>query len=82
MAKADIAVLLALCAALASAFGDVIRQRSAHEITEKHVGHLELFRMSLRDPRWWLGGGNRQRQSLGIDASPVLHGCAWAIAGS
>ncbi|WP_375487924.1 DMT family transporter [uncultured Mycobacterium sp.] len=56
MSKADVAVLLALCAALASASGDVIRQRSAHEVTDKHVGHLELFRMSLRDARWWAGG--------------------------
>jgi drug/metabolite transporter (DMT)-like permease len=56
MTKVDVAALIALCAALASAVGDVIRQRSAHEITEKDVGHLELFRMSLRDKRWWLGG--------------------------
>src|SRR5579875_1055060 len=56
MAKVDIVVVLALCAALASACGDVIRQRSAQEITDKEVGHLELFRMSLRDARWWLGG--------------------------
>jgi drug/metabolite transporter (DMT)-like permease len=34
----------------------VIRQRSAQEITDKDVGHLELFRMSLRDKRWWIGG--------------------------
>lgn len=56
MSKVDVAALIALCAALASAIGDVIRQRSAHEITDKQVGHLELFRMSLRDARWWLGG--------------------------
>ncbi len=56
MSKVDVAALLALCAALASAIGDVIRQRSAQEITDKNVGHLELFRMSLRDTRWWLGG--------------------------
>jgi len=56
MSKVDVAALLALCAALASAVGDVIRQRSAQEITDKQVGHLELFRMSLRDTRWWLGG--------------------------
>ncbi|MDD4868904.1 MAG: DMT family transporter [Mycobacterium sp.] len=56
MSKVDVAALIALCAALASAVGDVIRQRSAQEITEKPVGHLELFRMSLRDRRWWLGG--------------------------
>jgi hypothetical protein len=57
MSKADFAALIALCAALASAVGDVIRQRSAQEITDKPVGHLELFRLSLRDTRWWLGGG-------------------------
>jgi drug/metabolite transporter (DMT)-like permease len=56
MSKADYAALIALCAALASAIGDVIRQRSAQEITDKEVGHLELFRLSLRDMRWWLGG--------------------------
>ncbi|WP_197517791.1 DMT family transporter [Mycobacterium sp. E796] len=56
MSKVDVAALIALCAALASAVGDVIRQRSAHEITDKDVGHLELFRMSLRDKRWWIGG--------------------------
>jgi hypothetical protein len=56
MSKADYAALIALCAALASAIGDVIRQRSAQEITDKEVGHLELFRLSVRDSRWWLGG--------------------------
>jgi hypothetical protein len=56
MSKADYAALIALCAALASAIGDVIRQRSAQEITDKEVGHLELFSLSVRDPRWWLGG--------------------------
>lgn len=56
MTKVDVAALIALCAALASAVGDVIRQRSAQEITDREVGHLELFRMSLRDKRWWLGG--------------------------
>lgn len=55
IAKVDIAALLALIAALLSGVGDVIRQRSAHEITDEQVGHLELLRMSLRDVRWWLG---------------------------
>jgi drug/metabolite transporter (DMT)-like permease len=55
MPKADLAALIALCAALASAVGDVIRQRSAQEITDKQVGHLELFWLSVRDARWWLG---------------------------
>ena len=56
MSTADVAALIALCAALASAIGDVIRQRSAQEITDKEVGHLELFWLSVRDPRWWMGG--------------------------
>jgi drug/metabolite transporter (DMT)-like permease len=57
MARADIAVVLALCAALVSAIGSVVRQRSAQEIADEPVGHWELFRLSLRDTRWWLGGG-------------------------
>jgi drug/metabolite transporter (DMT)-like permease len=56
MSTTDVAALIALCAALASAIGDVIRQRSAQEITDKEVGHLELFWLSVRDPRWWMGG--------------------------
>jgi hypothetical protein len=56
VAKADIAVLLALAAALVSALGSVIRQRSAHEIVDKPVGAWALFLLSLRDMRWWLGG--------------------------
>lgn len=57
MQKTDIAVVLALLAAFASALGNVVRQRSAQEITDKPVGHLELFRMSVRDSKWWLGAG-------------------------
>jgi hypothetical protein len=56
IARVDIAALLALVAALISGVGDVIRQRSAQEITDEEVGHVELLRMSLRDARWWLGG--------------------------
>ncbi len=55
MAGTDVAILLALGAALVSAIGSVIRQRSAHEIVDKPVGAWELFRLSLRDTRWWLG---------------------------
>lgn len=43
MSKVDIAALIALCAAVFSAMGDVIRQRSAQEITDQQVGHVELF---------------------------------------
>src|SRR6202012_3527353 len=72
MSKADYAALIALCAALASAIGDVIRQRSAQENTDKPVGHLELFRLSLRDTRWWLGG-------LGAIANYSLQAAALAL---
>ena len=57
MTKAEFAVLLALGAALASALGGVVRQRSAKEVTDEPVGTLALFWLSLRDSRWWLGGG-------------------------
>jgi hypothetical protein len=53
--KADIAALLALGAAFCIAVGDVMHQRSAHEVTDEPVGHLELFTRLLRDRRWWLG---------------------------
>jgi len=55
MAKVDIAALLALGAALFIAIGDVIHQRSAHEVTDETVGHVELFTRLLRDRQWWLG---------------------------
>ena len=70
MSDTQLAVLLALCAALASAIGNVIRQRSAQEVTDKQVGHLTLFGMLLRDKRWWLGG-------LGDISSYCL--LAWAL---
>ena len=55
MAKADIAALLALGAAFFIAIGDVIHQRSAHEVTDEPVGHIGLFTRLLRDRQWWLG---------------------------
>ena len=55
MDKADIAALLALGAAFFIAIGDVIHQRSAHEVTDEPVGHVDLFLRLLRDRRWWLG---------------------------
>jgi hypothetical protein len=48
MSKADFAALIAMSAALASAIGDVVRQRSAQEVTDNEVGHLELFGLSVR----------------------------------
>ena len=55
MDKADIAALLALGAAFFIAIGDVIHQRSAHDVTEEPVSHVELFLRLLRDGQWWLG---------------------------
>jgi drug/metabolite transporter (DMT)-like permease len=78
VSKADIAVLLALCAALASALGGVVRQRSAQEITDEPVGHLELFRMSLRDSRWWLGGGGAVA-NYGLQAAAVALGSVMLV---
>jgi hypothetical protein len=49
MAKTDIAVLLALGAAVFIAIGDVIHQRSAHAVTDEPVSHIELFMRLLRD---------------------------------
>jgi drug/metabolite transporter (DMT)-like permease len=55
MDKADIAALLAVGAAFFIAIGDVMHQRSAHEVTDEPVSHVELFMQLLRDGRWWLG---------------------------
>jgi drug/metabolite transporter (DMT)-like permease len=55
MANADIAALLALGAAFFIAIGDVIHQRSAHEVTDEPVSHVDLFMRLLRDGQWWLG---------------------------
>ncbi|OBJ08031.1 hypothetical protein A5623_03800 [Mycobacterium colombiense] len=72
----DIAALLAVIAALMSGVGDVIRQRSAQEITDEQVGHLELLRMSLRDVRWWLGGiaavGSFTLQAVALSLGSVV----------
>jgi drug/metabolite transporter (DMT)-like permease len=75
-----IAALLALCAALASAVGDVIRQRSAQEITDKPVGHLELFWLSLRDVRWW-GGGVAAVANYALQAAALAVGSVMLVTG-
>lgn len=72
MAKADIAALLALGAAFFIAIGNVIHQRSAHDVTDEPVGHLELFTRLLKDRQWWLGslvaalGFGLQAAALGL----------------
>lgn len=55
MHKSDIATLFALGAALLIAVGDVLQQRSAHDVTDEKVGHVALFMHLLRDKQWWLG---------------------------
>jgi drug/metabolite transporter (DMT)-like permease len=55
MAKADIAALLALGAALFIAIGDVMHQRQAHQVTDEQVSHAALFLRLLRDRQWWMG---------------------------
>lgn len=55
MHRSDIAILLALGAALLIAIGDVIQQRSAHDVTDEQVGAVALFLQLLRDKQWWLG---------------------------
>ena len=55
MHKSDIATLLALGAAMFIAVGDVIQQRSAHDVTDEQVGHVALFLRLLRDKQWWVG---------------------------
>ncbi len=72
MTKADIAALLALGAAFFIGVGDVIHQRSAHEVTDEPVSHVELFLRLLRDRRWWSGsfvaaaGFGLQAAALGL----------------
>ena len=55
MAKADIAAVLALLAALFIAISDVVQQRLAYDVTDERVGAIALFSRLLRNPRWWLG---------------------------
>ena len=62
-----------MVAALISGVGDVIRQRSAQEITSERVGHFELFRLSLRDIRWWWGG-LAAAASFGLQAIALVLG--------
>src|ERR1700754_3903464 len=55
MAKADIAALLALGAAFFIAVGDVIHQRSTHEVTDEQGSPGGLLLRLLRDRPWWVG---------------------------
>ncbi|HME77799.1 MAG TPA: DMT family transporter [Mycobacterium sp.] len=72
MARQDIAALLTLGAALLIAVGDVIQQRSAHDVTDQPVGAFALFTRLLRNRRWWAGslvaaaGFGLQAAALGL----------------
>lgn len=55
MRHSDIAILLALGAALCVAVGDVLQQRSAQDVTDQPVGHVALMLRLLKDKQWWLG---------------------------
>ncbi|MDH6193504.1 drug/metabolite transporter (DMT)-like permease [Mycobacterium frederiksbergense] len=72
MDGADLAVLLALGAAVCIAFGDVIHQRCTQRATDEQVGHLGFFARLLRDRQWWLGslvaaaGFGLQAAALGL----------------
>jgi drug/metabolite transporter (DMT)-like permease len=55
VAKAGIAAVLALVAALFIAISDAVQQRLAYDVTEERVGAIALFSRLLRNPRWWLG---------------------------
>ncbi len=63
--------LLATSSALCIAIGDVLQQRAAHCITNRSVGHVELFAKLLRNRRWWWG-------ALLLVASIVLQAAALA----
>lgn len=72
MAATDISALLALGAAFFIAVGNVVHQRSAHDVTDEPVGLLDLFLRLLRDRQWWLGsavaalGFGLQAAALGL----------------
>ncbi len=76
MAKVDIAVVLALAAALASAIGNVVRQHTAQDITDKPVGHFSFFRMSLSNWGWQLGAvaavANYSLQAAALSLGSVI----------
>ncbi len=76
MGKAEIATILALCAALCVAIGDVIQQRSAQTVTDEPVGHAALFLQLLRDWKWWVGslvaGGGFVFQAAALGFGSVL----------
>ena len=74
MAKADIAALLALGAAFFIAIGDVIHQRSAHEVTDEPVSHVEPVQQAAARRAVVAGqpGRGRRIRAAGRGARPRL----------
>lgn len=76
MTKTDFAVLLALGAAFASAIGNVVRQHSAQDVTDKPVGHFAFFRMSWSVGGWQLGAvaaiANYSLQAAALSLGSVI----------
>jgi hypothetical protein len=77
MDKADIAAVLAVGAAFFIAIGDVIHQRSAHQVTDEPVSHVDLFLRLLRDGS---GGWAASSPRSGSRCKPRHSGwarCCW-----
>lgn len=76
VARSDIAAVLALCAAICIAVGDVLQQRSTKTVPEEDSGHLELFLALLKNPAWWLGsvvaGGGFVFQAAALGFGSVI----------
>ncbi|GFG72791.1 DMT family transporter [Mycobacterium botniense] len=73
MGNVDIAVLLALSAALCVAIGEVLQQRAAHRITDPSVGLIGLLAKLIRDRRWrW--GSVVLLASIGLQAGALGQG--------
>ncbi len=76
VARSDVAAVLAICAALCIAVGDVMQQRSTKTVDEQKSGHLELFIALLKSPQWWLGSiiaaGGFAFQAAALDFGSVI----------
>lgn len=76
VARSDIAVVFALCAAVCIAIGDVLQHRSTKTVPDADSGHLELFVQLLKSPQWWFGsivaGGGFAFQAAALDFGSVI----------
>lgn len=76
VARSDIAAVLALCAAICIAIGDVLQHRSTKTVPAGDSGHLDLFVQLLKNPQWWLGSivaaGGFAFQAAALDFGSVI----------